>query len=113
MTMEEKIKMYKEKKAFIEGLSKVFETRPAGSSVSLITYEVYSKEIVRDENIYRHTVEFVVVIFDGGGKSAKIVSGNSNTANFEVIGPMLNGGYYEENQYYESMTENGYTLIEL
>jgi hypothetical protein len=111
--MEEKIKMYKEKKAFIDGLSKVFETKPAGSAVDSIKYEVYTKEIARDENIYRHCVEFVIITFVGGGKSVKVVSGNSNTANFRVLGPMLDGGYYEENSYYDSMVETGYEAIDL
>jgi hypothetical protein len=111
--MEEKIKMYQEKKAFIDNISKVFETKPKGSSVEKITYEVYTKEIARDENIYRSIIEFVVIAFEGGGKSVKVVSSNSNTANFCVIGPMLDGGHYEENMYYESIIENGYTLIEL
>ncbi len=113
MTMEEKIKMYKEKKAFIKGLSKVFEAKPAGSAVETIDYEVYTKEVARDENIYRHCVEFVILRFVGGGKSVKVVSGNSNTANFRILGPMLDGGHYEENSYYDSMIETGYELIVL
>ncbi len=111
MTMEEKIEMYQEKKAFIDGLSKVFEAKPKGSTVEYITYEVYTKEIVRDDITYRSIIEFVVIYFVGGGKSAKVVSGNSNTANFAVIGPMLNGGRYEENKYYESIVDGGYTKI--
>jgi len=111
MTMEEKLEMYKEKKAFIDGLNNVFETRPKGSSVVNINYEVYTKEIARDENIYRSIIEFVVLTFTGGGKSAKVVSGNSNTANFRVIGTMLDGGHYEENMYYKSVLESDYTRI--
>lgn len=113
MTMEEKIKMYKEKKAFITRLSEVFETRPAGSVVESIKYEVYTKEVTRQDVVYTHCVEFVIITFIGGGKSAKVVSGNSNTANFRVLGPMLDGGHYEENPYYDSMIETGYELVEL
>lgn len=113
MTMEEKINMYRGKKAFIDGLSAVFEKKPAGSAIERIDYEVYQKEIARDENIYREIVEFVIVRFFGGGKSVKVVTGNSNTANFRVIGPMLDGGYYDENFRYDSMIENDYELIEL
>lgn len=113
MTTEEKIKMYREKKAFIDGLSKVFEAKPAGSAVVTIEYEVYHKVVVHNENTYHHYVEFVVITFVGGGKSAKVVTGNSNTANFRVIGPMLDGGHYEENFYYDSMVETGYELVQL
>lgn len=113
MTMEEKIKMYKEKKAFIDNLSRVFETKPKGSVVETIEYEIYTKEIAYDENVRKHIVEFIVITFVGGGKSVKVVSGNSNTANFRVIGSMLDGGYYADNSYYESMIETGYERIEL
>jgi hypothetical protein len=113
MSMEDKIKMYQEKKTFIKGISAVFEKKPAGSSVERIDYEVFHKIVVRDENTYHHFVEFVIVRFEGGGKSVKVVSGNSNTANFRVIGPMLDGGYYDENSYYDSMIETGYDLVAL
>jgi hypothetical protein len=113
MTTTEKIEMYKGKKVFIKNLSKAFEAKPAGSSIDQIDYEVYHKEVTRDDITYQHYVEFVVVKFFGGGKSVKVVSGNSNTANFAVIGPMLNGGYYDENPYYDSMLDNGYTLVSL
>lgn len=113
MTITEKIEMYKNKKAFIKDISKAFEGKPTKSSVEQLDYEVYHKEVARDENIYQHYVEFVIVRFVGGGKSVKVVSGNSNTANFTVIGPMLNGGYYDENPYYDSMLDTGYDLVVL
>jgi hypothetical protein len=111
--MEEKIKMYRGKKAFIDGLSRVFEAKPAGSVVETIEYEVYHKEVAHDEDTCHHYVEFVVITFIGGGKSAKVVTGNSNTANFRALGPMLDGGYYDENSYYDSMIETGYDLVVL
>ena len=110
MTMEEKMEMYREKNRFIEGLSAVFQTRPKGSSVTKITYEVYTKVI--DEE-HTSTREWVIVHFIGGGKSPRFVSGNSNTANFRVLGEMLNGGYYDEVRDYESQEERGYTLLTL
>lgn len=113
MTIAEKIEMYKGKKAFIQDLSKAFEGKNTNSSVESIDYEVYQKEIARDENVYRSIVEFVIVRFIGGGKSVKVVSGNSNTANFRAIGTMLNGGYYEENDRYDSMFQSGYELVSL
>lgn len=113
MTMEDKIKMYKGKKAFIKDISTAFEGKQVNSSVECIDYEVYYKEVVRGDITYQSFVEFVVVRFFGGGKSVKVVSGNSNTANFRVLGPMLDGGHYEENSYYDSMTETGYELVQL
>lgn len=113
MTITEKLKMFEEKKSFIKNVSKVFEVRPAGSSVDCIDYEVYHKEVVLEDRTIQNYVEFVIVRFFGGGKSVKVVSGNSNTANFRVIGPMLDGGYYDENSYYDSMIETGYSLVAL
>ena len=113
MTIAEKLEMYKEKRAFVNSISKVFEARPKGSSVSSIDYEVYEKVIARNENVYKHIVEFIVVTYDGGGRAMKVASGNSNTANFRVIGTLLDGGNYEDNQYYESLLDIGYTRIEL
>ena len=43
----------------------------------------------------------------------KIVSGNSNAANFRVIGTMLNGGEYEQVRLYYEQEENGYERTEL
>jgi hypothetical protein len=113
MTITEKIKMHKGKKTFIDNISRAFEAKPAGSAVETISYELYHKIIARDENTYHHYVEFIVVTFIGGGKSVKVVNGNSNTANFRALGTLLDGGYYEENSYYESMLETGYELINL
>lgn len=110
MTKQE---MYKEKKTFINNISKVFEARPAGSAIKTINYEVYYKPIVRDDCTYHHYIEFVIITFVGGGKSVKVVTGNSNTANFSALGSMLNGGYYEENSYYNSLIKNGYELVKL
>ena len=113
MTVEEKLEMYKGKKAFIDSISRVFEENNTNSSVVSVNYEVYHKEVVRDENTYQSYREFVVVNYVGGGKSVKTVSGNSNTANFRVIGTMLDGGYYDEVQDYNSLIECGYELLDL
>jgi hypothetical protein len=111
MTIAEKLEMYNGKKAFVKSISKVFQDNPKYHSVVSVDYEVYQKEIARDENIYREIVEFVIVRYIGGGKCVKLVTGNSNTANFQVIGTLLNGGYYEENMRYDSLLESGYELV--
>lgn len=114
MTMEEKIEMYSEKKKFIENLNDMFQMEPKCQSVEGVTYEVYSKLL--DEVLFPGVTDFrewVIVHFTGGGKSVRIVSGNSNIANFKVIGGMLTGGYYSEVQTYQEQTSKGYEKVEL
>ena len=101
MTIEEKIKVYKGKKTFIKYLSKAFEVRPAGSSITKVEYEVYTKEF-NGGQVFQ---EYIIVIFDGGGKSVRSVNGNSNMANFVELGKLINGGYYDEVPGYEAMSE--------
>lgn len=113
MSMEEKIKMFKSKKAFIEDLNRAFENKQVNSSVESIDYEVYYKEVPVEDGVRDHFVEYVIVNFIGGGKSFKNVSGNSNTANFRVIGPMLDGGYYDEVMDYTVLPKRGYKLVKL
>jgi hypothetical protein len=110
MTITEKIEMYKGKKAFIKNISKAFEATPRISSVTSIDYEVYRKEINEDTTYF---VEYIIVNFFGGGKSVRLVNGNSCTANFREIGKLLDGGYYEENRQYESLEDNGFTFVSI
>ena len=108
MTMEEKLEMYKEKKRFIENLNEVFQMEPKCGSVEGVTYEVYTKQFSDRLSECR---EWVIVHFLGGGTSPRLVSGNSNTANFKVIGEMLNGGYYDEVRDYETQIDRGYSIV--
>lgn len=113
MTFEEKITMCKGKKNFIDGISKTFETITNTCSVTSIEYELYVRKVMINEEPRDHFVEYIVVHFQGGGKSAKFVSGNSNTANFRVIGSMIDGGYYDENMEYDSLSDKGFTKVNL
>lgn len=110
MTITEKIEMYKEKKAFIENISKAFETSPRGSSVESIDYEVYRRDI--DEEV-TYFAEYLIVTFFGGGKSVRIANGNSNTANFRVLGTLIDGGYYDEVRDYETILDRGFEKVNL
>ena len=110
MTTQEKLNMYLEKKRFIENLNEVFQMEPGCPSVVGVHYEVYTKDY-GDDRI--DTREWVIVHFYGGGKSVKIVTGNSNIANFKVIGGLLTGGYYSEVYTYQKQVEDGYTKVEL
>ena len=110
MTVEEKHEMYLEKKKFMENLNEVFQMDPGCPSVEGVNYEVYTKDYGEGRI---DTREWVIVHFVGGGKSVKIVSGNSNIANFKVVGTMLVGGYYAENYTYQKQEEDGYTKVVL
>lgn len=113
MTVAEKIEMYKGKKAFIQNISKAFEATPRVSAVTSIEYEVYHRKVTINGEERDHFVEYVIVNFFGGGKSAKFVSGNSCTANFRALGSMLDGGYYDENRDYETLADRGFTMVDL
>ena len=110
MTINEKLEMFRGKKAFIENISKAFEARPAGSTVTSINYEVYSLELKDDITYYK---EYIIVTFKGGSISVRSANGNSNTANFRAIGTLLDGGYYDEVFCYENLEADGYKKVEL
>jgi hypothetical protein len=107
MTFEEKMKMWSEKKEFIAGINKVFQTTEHHSTVENVSYEVYRKQF-EDRTGY---AEWIIIQFVGGGISPVLVTGNSNTANFRVIGDRLNGGYYSEVENYLSLFSKNWELI--
>jgi hypothetical protein len=108
--MEEKLEMYTEKKQFMENLNEVFQMEPQCPTVEGVNYEVYIKDYGDDRIDIR---EWVIVHFYGGGKSVKLVTGNSNIANFKIVGTMLQGGYYTEVFTYQKQIEDGYTKVDL
>lgn len=110
MTITEKIRMYQEKKAFIDNISKAFEAKPWGSDVKYIDYEVFRKDIDEERAFF---VEFLVVVFAEGYKVVRVATGNSNLANFQVLGTLLNGAYQEEIRDYETMADRGFTKVPL
>lgn len=109
MTIEEKITMYKRKKAFVDDISNVLVMRDHRIGIMYVDYEVYRKT---DDN-RDYFVEFVVVVYDGGGEAVRCVNGNSNYANYIEIGKLLAGGYYDEIPRYKALTEEGFTKIRL
>ena len=110
MTLEEKLEMYKNKKTFINDISKAFENKPSKTSVTSVDYEVYRKDIAEDRIYF---AEYIIVNFFGGGKSVRNVNGNSNSANFRVVGELIDGGYYDEVRNYETIVDNGFVLVKL
>ena len=109
MTITEKIEMYKRKKQFVDDFSNVLGTRAHRLGIMYVDYEVYRKT---DDN-RDYFVEFVVVVYDGGGEAVRCVTGNSNYANYVEIGKLLDGGYYDEVPCYRALTEEGFTKIRL
>ena len=110
MTYEQRIHMYKGKKLFIEGISKVFQNESLKSNVESIDYVVLTKVIDESTTDYR---EFVIIAFTSGAKSIRTITGNSNNANFREIGNLIDGGYYEEIKYYEELFLSGYTIVKI
>ena len=51
----------------------------------------------------KHT--YIVVEFICGAISVRNARGNSITANIEELSKMLNGGYYDEVEYYKNLKE--------
>ena len=109
MTLEEKLRMYSEKKVFIDALDTVFKMKPTGSLIEKIKYEVYQKEINGDLKFK----EWLVLHFEGGAILAAQVTGNSNIANLRAISTYLDGGYYEEVRMYNFLPDLGWELLTL
>ncbi len=105
MTREEKIKMYQEKKEFIDRISEALQNTK-GSSVESVRYEVWENT---EHGWYE---EFVIITFFGGSISPFCANGNSNLCNFEQIGKKCQGGYYNEVDFYEKCCSE-MTQIEL
>lgn len=110
-TYEETIEMLKEKQTFIKNLNKVFKEGPAGSSVIEVKFEAYKKEFSEAAGKVTFYEEFLVVTFKGGTRSVRRAGGNSNHANFRELGALIDGGYYSELDFYQSLEANGYEKI--
>lgn len=111
MTIDEKLKMYREKKAFIAGIDKVFTQNSKGHSIAEISYEVWYKG--HDEG-WHEFLEWIIVTYDGGAKSYLRVTANSNAANFRAIGEVLDHGYYlDVETYRERQVELGFKKVNL
>lgn len=110
MILEDRMLMYLDKKSFIENLNESFQIAPGCPSVEGVSYELYTKDYGAGRVDER---EWVIVHFYGGGKSVRLATGNSNIANFRIVGEMLAGGYYAENATYQKQVEDGYSQVEL
>lgn len=108
MTVEEKLKMYREKKSFVASIAKVFKEHPKGHSISDIRYELwaYSSTGVLYFN------EFALVEEVGGHTTAVVINANSNAANFCAIASLVNRGA-DNTTYYNTQKESGYKKVDL
>ena len=109
MTIEEKLKMYREKRQFIYEVSMAFIKVPKGHSVDSVTYEVF----FRGPDWEAEITEWITVQYNGGAKAHRVVSCNSNSANFSVVANMLEGGCYEQNFTYEQLIDRGWKKLDL
>lgn len=71
------------------------------SWISKVEYKIYYNKV--DEERY---YEFLLITFNGGSISPKCCTGNSITATLRVMGQMLDGGYYDEVELYNSIYTN-------
>lgn len=103
MTTKEKLEMYREKESFIRKLDLVLTTpTPKGMSVTDVEYEVYKKD---NKDGLTWFQEILVITFKGGGTLPVSISGNSNSANFQVLAQNINGGDYSFKPCYEIIKE--------
>lgn len=111
MTIEEKLKMYRDKKNFIWHIANTFIKNPAGHSVLNVTYEIWHKEDARFGHQFK---EWVIVHYKGGAHSFLRASGNSNIANFQIISDVLDHGNYEATiEYNTYQIAEGYKKVDL
>ena len=109
MTIEEKLKMYREKRQFIYEFSRAFVKVPGGHSVEDIRYDVFFKDMESGPEI----VEWLTVQYKGGGRAHRRVCANSNSANFQEVADMVEGGCYGENPIYWAMDKMGWKKLDL
>lgn len=70
--------------------------------------KVILKNIPGYEKIFLERIgdeEFIVIQFEGGGISVRNATGNSTVANIAELAKLLNGGYYDEVEYYKKQKE--------
>jgi hypothetical protein len=109
MTIEEKLKMYREKRQFAYELGMTFIKVPSGHAITDVTYEAFFKE----SDGWTDVTEWLTVTYVGGGRAHRCVTGNSNAANFEVVATVIYGGHYDQNLTYAFLEDRGYKKMDL
>ena len=80
-----------------------------GSAVGC-EFRVYLDESKHHPGEY-YLEEYLIVTYRGGAWAARRANVNSNAINFQEIGKMLNGGYYDEVDEVERLEKEAYRLI--
>ncbi len=109
MTIEERLKMYREKRQFIYDVSMVFIKNPKGHTVDGVIYEV----LFNEDSHGNHFSEWLIIQYTGGAEARCCVSGNSSSANFRCVADMVEGGHYDENAYYNDLLARGWRKLDL
>ena len=109
MTIEEKLKMFRQKRQFIYEVSTTFIKVPYGHTVDGVIYEVF----FREDEYCADLAEWITVQYRGGAEAHRLVSGNSNSANFREVASMIEGGCYEQNLTYTMLAERGWKKLNL
>ena len=86
------------KKQFVDKISRaiMFDC----GQVASVRYEAWVSEKDSEPQ------EFVIITFYGGAISVRNVHMNSHSAILREIGRLVDGGYYEEVKYYNSLHKN-------
>lgn len=82
---------------------------PFGSAIGC-EFRVYLDSIKNLSGIY-FIEEFLIVKYQGGAWAARRANINSNSVNFQEIGRLLNGGYYDEVDAVEKLDKKACRLI--
>ena len=109
MTIEEKLKMYRKKRQFIYNIDTVFMKVPGGHPIDGVVYEVFFRETDWGTEI----TEWITVQYKGGAEAHRVVSGNNNAANFQVMASMIEGGCYEQNSTYDLLEARSFKKLDL
>lgn len=74
--------------------------------VESVEYYALGKPDMKDGIPAYYSEEFIILKWKGGGKSYANNSCNSLSATAKTVMSMLNGGYYQNVEYYESILES-------
>lgn len=109
MTVEERLKMYREKRQFLYDVAMTFIKNPTGHTIDGVVYEVFFKET----NFGPNFQEWLTLQYKGGAEAHRVISGNSNSANFVAVANMVEGGCYEYNNWYNQLSKEDWKKLDL
>lgn len=93
------------KKALVKELAEVYNQSRWGFDIADIELKVYKKKEDNSDSRY-HIEEFVMLTWDNGAISTANNNANSLSATARNIARMLDGGVYENLEYYTEIMES-------